>query len=305
MGTALYGVDVVHIGIDALAEARIVLEGNIDWNDLVRGHRNGVRDELGSAGVQVVNKFLEAFFRVESVCAEGHDAGGFAFAVLTGNELLHFLTLVRKGDADAFVQVCQFTQAIGQGLVLVNNGLLENGGIRMEGDGGTGILGLPYHLNRRNGLALGVLLHKYFPFTVDFRNEEVAQGVYAGNTHAVQTAGNLIAVFVELTAGVQHGEHHFQGAPVLFLMHACRDTTPIVLYADGIVFQNLDIYAIAVAGHGFIDTVVYHLIHQVMQAALAYVSNIHGRTLADGLQAFQHLDTVCGILLFRHFHLIF
>ena len=88
-------------------------------------------------------------------------------------------------------------------------------------------------------------------------------------------------------------------------MHACRDTTTIVLYADGIVFQNLDIYAIAVAGHGFIDTVVYHLIHQVMQAALAYVSNIHGRTLADGLQAFQHLDTVCGILLFRHFHLIF
>ncbi len=175
----------------------------------------------------------------------------------------------------------------------------------MEGDGGTGILGLPYHLNRRNGLTLGILLNKDFALTVNFRNEEVAQGVDAGNTYTVQTAGNFIAIFVELTAGVQHGEHHFQGAAMFFLMHACRNTTAIILHADGIVFQNLDIYAIAVAGHGFIDTVVYHLIHQVMQAALANVSNIHGRALADGLQAFQHLDTVCGILLFRHFHLIF
>ena len=33
--TALYGVDIVHIGIDTLAEAGIVLEGDVDGNNLI------------------------------------------------------------------------------------------------------------------------------------------------------------------------------------------------------------------------------------------------------------------------------
>jgi hypothetical protein len=114
----------------------------------------------------------------------------------------------------------------------------------------------------------------------------------------VQTAGHLVAVLVELTAGVQHGENHFQGAPVLFLVHAGRDASAIILYTDGVVFQDFDIDVRAEAGHGFVNTVVYYFVYQVVKASLSNVTNVHGGTLSYGLQALQDLNATGGILLF-------
>ena len=115
----------------------------------------------------------------------------------------------------------------------------------------------------------------------------------------MQTAGHLVAVLVKLTAGVQHGEHHFQGAPVLFLMHAGGDASAVVLHADGVVREDLHVHIRAEAGHGFVYTVVHHLIHQVMQASFAYIADVHGGTFPYSLKAFQNLDTTGRILLFR------
>ena len=67
---------------------------------------------------------------------------------------------------------------------------------------------------------------------MDFGNQEVTEGVYAAYANAVQTAGNLVGVFVEFTAGVKHREHNLKGAPVLFFVHAGGDATAVVLYAD-------------------------------------------------------------------------
>ncbi len=168
----------------------------------------------------------------------------------------------------------------------------------MEGDGGTGIRGRSYHLHVRNGLALGVLLHKHLALAVDFRDEEVTEGVHAGYAHAVQTAGHLVAVLIELTAGVEDGENHLQGAAVLLLVHARRDASTIILDTDGIVFQDLYIYFRAETGHRLVYTVVHHLVYQVVKAPFSNVSDVHGRALSNGLQAFQDLDATGGILLF-------
>ncbi len=58
---------------------------------------------------------------------------------------------------------------------------------------------------------------------------------------------------------------------------------------------------VAVAGQRFVDGVVHHLEHQVVQAgAIGRVANVHAGALAHGLQAFQDLDgafavtRVCG-----------
>ena len=162
----------------------------------------------------------------------------------------------------------------------------------MEGDDGTVILRFSRYLHRRNGLALGVLLHPDFALAVDFGHQKVAEGIHAGNTHTVQTAGNLIAVLVELTAGVQHRKHHFQGAAMLFLVHARGDTAAVVLHPDGIVFQDFNIYVCAEAGHSLVDTVIHHLIYQMVQTPFADVADIHGGALAHRLKAFQNLDTI-------------
>ena len=90
---------------------------------------------------------------------------------------------------------------------------------------------------------------------------------------------------------------------MLFFVHAGRDTAAVVPDADGIVFQDRHLDIGAVAGHRFVDTVVDDLIDQMVQTALTDVADIHRRTLADGLKAFQNLDTVGGILFFRFFHL--
>ena len=120
----------------------------------------------------------------------------------------------------------------------------------------------------------------------------------------MQTAGDLVAVLVELTAGVKDCENNLQGAAVLLLMHSGRDASAVILDTDGIVFQDLYIHVRAVAGHSLIYTVVHHLIYQVMQAAFTHVTDVHGGTFAHGLKAFQNLDTACRILLFGLFHLI-
>ena len=173
MRTALDGVDVVHVRVDSLTETGIVLEGDVNGNHLVRIHADGLRDELFLPGVQVVDEFTQTLLAVEDIRAVHLLAGGMTLPVGRGLELVHQGTEVRKGDADALVEVCQFAEAVGQGFVLVDDGLGEDGGVRMEGDGGAGVIGLPYNFHLGDGLALGVLLLEHLSLAVDFCHQEV------------------------------------------------------------------------------------------------------------------------------------
>ena len=76
------------------------------------------------------------------------------------------------------------------------------------------------------------------------------------------------------------------------------DATAVVLDGDAAVLVDGHLDVCAVAGHGLVDAVVHRLVHQVVQALLADVANIHGGALAYGLKAFQHLYVTCGIVVF-------
>jgi hypothetical protein len=55
-----------------------------------------------------------------------------------------------------------------------------------------------------------------------------------------------------------------------------------------------------VAGQGFVDGVVQHFEHQVVQAgAVGGVADVHAGTLAHRLQAFQDLDGRSAVALLR------
>ncbi len=61
MRSAFYGVDIIDIGVYLLGEAAVVAKGYIDRNSLIGRDADRLRNELGSAGIEIIDKFFEAF----------------------------------------------------------------------------------------------------------------------------------------------------------------------------------------------------------------------------------------------------
>ena len=63
------------------------------------------------------------------------------------------------------------------------------------------------------------------------------------------------------------------------------------------VDRHLDL--VAITGQMFVNRVVEHLEHAVVQAAFIGVADVHAGPFADGLQTFQFVNFGCVILLDR------
>src|SRR5690606_7912707 len=108
---------------------------------------------------------------------------------------------------------------------------------------------------------------------------------------AVQAAGDLVAVVVELTAGVQLSHDDLRRRHALFLVDVDRDAAAIVGHRHRAVLVDGHGDVVGVPGQGLVDGVVDHLDHHVVQAgAVVYAADVHAWTLAHGLQAAQHGD---------------
>ena len=130
---------------------------------------------------------------------------------------------------------------------------------------------------------------------VDFHFHPVGECVYAGNTHAVQTAGNFVGVVVKLPAGVEDRHDDFHGGDAQILVHVHGDTAAIVLHGDAVVLMDRDLHLGGIACQCFVDTVVNCFINKVMQPADAGVADIHTGAFADRFQPFQHGDLIGSI----------
>ncbi len=107
----------------------------------------------------------------------------------------------------------------------------------------------------------------------------------------MQTTGNLIGVVVELTAGVQYGHDDLGCGDAFFLVHINRDAATVIANGDRLIRVNGHADIVAVASQCFVDGVVEHLEHHVVQTAtIIGVANVHTGTFAYGIQTFQHLD---------------
>ena len=119
--------------------------------------------------------------------------------------------------------------------------------------------------------------------------------VHAGDAHAVQTAGNLVAVVIELAAGVQFGEGDFGSRALGFVLVVELDgggnAAAVVHDAHGVVHVNRDEDVFGKAGHGFVNGVVHDFVDELMKTGtVAHVADIHAGTLSDGFKPFQNLD---------------
>ncbi len=131
-------------------------------------------------------------------------------------------------------------------------------------------------------VAVAVPIHQHFqPFRerVDHRY-----------THAMKSARHLVGVLVELPAGVQHRKGQFNAGDLLGGMEVHRDAAPVVGNGDRVVGVDRYHDRVAEAGQRLVDGIVHHLVHEVMQPALAGAADVHARPLPDCLQTLEDLD---------------
>ena len=68
------------------------------------------------------------------------------------------------------------------------------------------------------------------------------------------------------------------------------DAAAVVADGDGVVGVKFDLDAVGVARDGLVHRVVEDFGDQVVERAFVGAADVHAGALADGLQAFEHLD---------------
>ena len=133
------------------------------------------------------------------------------------------------------------------------------------------------------------------PVAPDTHFHPFGERVDDGGADAVQAAGDLVAVLVELAAGVQLGQRDLGGTALGLVLvvhlHAGGNAAAVIDDGDRVVAVDGDDDVVAMAGQRLVDRVVDHLEHQVVQArAVGRVADVHARALAHRFQALEDLD---------------
>src|SRR5690606_27986751 len=162
---------------------------------------------------------------------------------------------------------------------------------RLEAQAGATLVRRLQLLERVQRLAQGIFLLPVEAVAPDVQPQVLGQRVDHRHAHAVQAAGNLVAVVVELAAGMEHGEDHLGRRNALLLVDVHRHAAAVVGHGHRAVLEDPHDDVVGMAGQCLVDRVVDHLEHHVVQAgAVVDITDVHARALAYGFQAPQHGD---------------
>ena len=121
--------------------------------------------------------------------------------------------------------------------------------------------------------------------------EPIGERVDHRDADAVQPARDLVAVLVELAAGMQHGHDHLGRRDAFALVHVDRNAAAIVGHRHRAVGVERHLDLVGVACQHLVDGVVDHLEDHVVQArAVIRVADIHAGSQPHGLEPLQHPD---------------
>ena len=179
----------------------------------------------------------------------------------------------------------------------VDLGRLEDVGVGLERDR-RAALGRRLALDElRRRLAAREALRPDEAVAAHLDREPLRERVDDRDADAVQAAGDLVAAAAELAAGVQHREHHLDGAHVVLLVALDRDAAAVVADADRAVGQERRRDLVAVPRESLVDAVVEHLVDEVMEAALAGRADVHAGAFPNRLEPLEHGDLVCAVFV--------
>ena len=152
-------------------------------------------------------------------------------------------------------------------------------------------LGVADHLQRRYRVAMDKFDVVFLAVAPDPQLQLARQRIDHGDADAVQAAGNLVGVLVELSAGVQLGHDDLGRRNAFALVDVDRNAAAIIAHRHRTIGVEHDFDRLGVAGQRLVDAVVDDLVHHVMQAGTVVgVADIHARPLAHGVEALQHPD---------------
>ena len=276
VGSAFYGVDVVDVGMEILRVIGVVHDGHFDGHALLfRLEIDHVVEEVLAVTVDIAHELLESVLGVKGL-----------FARLPG---LRVRALVDEPDGDACIEEGQFSHAVGHDVPFeCRRG--EDAGIGPKLLACAALIGVAHDFHGVERLSLFIFLLVDVAIAEHLGYHVCRECVDAADAHAVQAAADLVGSLVELTAGVEHCHHHFEGTLVELLVLVDGDATAVVLNGAAAVLSQGHGDVLAVSGHGLIDGVVHGLVDEVVETFLTDVANVHSRTLAHCFQTFQNLD---------------
>ena len=108
----------------------------------------------------------------------------------------------------------------------------------------------------------------------------------------MQTTRHLVTLVSEFTSGMEGCHNRFQRGKAGLLVHVDRNPAAIVDDRYGSVPVNRYIDSGCEPGHRFIAAVVDDFAHKVEHAFRTGRTDVHARSLADGLKALHHGDIV-------------
>ena len=206
--------------------------------------------------------------------------------------------LVRERDHHALVQERQLAQTHRERVVAIDE-IGEDLMVGLEPDLRAGLLlrHVAQHLELGRRVAAREVHVVLFAVALDPDLQLLGQRVDDGHADAVQSAGHLVAVLVELAAGVQHGQRELDARHLLRRMHVDRNAAAVVLDGDRVVVVDRDANVVRVAGERFVDRVVDDLVDEVMQSALGRRADVHAGAFANRLESLENLDLPSVVLL--------
>ncbi len=201
------------------------------------------------------------------------------------------MPIVGQNDAHAGIQEGEFAQAVLE-RVVVELHHRERRRRRHEGDLCPATpAGVADDGEGRDGNAVAELDQVLAAVAPDAQAEPDGEGVHDRDSDAVEAAGDLVGILVELTAGVQLGHDDLGRGDAFAGMDVGGNAAPVVGDRHRAVGVERHVHRRGVPGQRLVDRVVDDLVDHVVQArAVVGVADIHAGALADGVQPLEHLD---------------
>ena len=204
---------------------------------------------------------------------------------------LFVAALILEADGQSLIQEGHFAQALGQGIEVEFDGLKDLA-VGQEGNLGAPFFRLAGALDVGKRFAAFIRLLPGVAVAPDFQLQRFGKSVDHRDAHAVQSAGDLIALGIELAARVQDGHDHFRGGAAFLFVHVHGNAAAIVGDGNRVIAVDDHGHEVAVTRQGFVHRVVNHLPNQMVQSHGPGRANVHRRPLPHRFQTAQNLDAI-------------
>ena len=114
----------------------------------------------------------------------------------------------------------------------------------------------------------------------------LGERIHHRNPHAVKPTGHLVAIVIELTAGMKDGHDDLSRGNTLLRVQIDGNTPAVIPDGDRFPFMHNHRNFRAVSREGLIDGVIYKLLNHVVQArAVIRIADVHTGALTHRIKA--------------------